>query len=226
MLSGRHIKVFSDFDGTITEQDALKILLRTFGPKNWQSQEEKLLRGEIQERQLLQTAFKDFSLEKHEVSEFLNRKIRIDPAFRPFVEWSQRHHVDLQILSGGFEEFIRVILKREALDFLPVKANQVQIDRSGWRVTLSAQPRLCDLCSHCKSSSIQNEILKNPSDTIVYIGDGLSDLCAIQLADLVFAKGYLRTYCEEKKISYIPFDNFRDVRLVLDNLLRPEVVAA
>jgi 2-hydroxy-3-keto-5-methylthiopentenyl-1-phosphate phosphatase len=56
----------------------------------------------------------------------------------------------------------------------------------------------------------------------VYVGDGLSDRCPSENADLVFAKGDLLAHCREKHIDCIEFRNFRDVerevlrRLVLD----------
>ena len=37
---------------------------------------------------------------------------------------------------------------------------------------------------------------------IVYVGDGYSDRCPVQYADIVFAKGDLQTYCQEQNISY------------------------
>ena len=46
---------------------------------------------------------------------------------------------------------------------------------------------------------------------IIYVGDGLSDWCAASQADMVFAKGDLRGYCEEKSIPYYPFEHLGDV---------------
>ncbi len=45
----------------------------------------------------------------------------------------------------------------------------------------------------------------------VFIGDGMSDRCAVDTADWVFAKGTLATYCRQRGIQYTPFATFADV---------------
>ena len=42
-------------------------------------------------------------------------------------------------------------------------------------------------------------------------GDGYSDVCAIDETDLLFAKSYLQSYCEEENITHNPFDTFADI---------------
>ena len=60
---------------------------------------------------------------------------------------------------------------------------------------------------------------------IVYIGDGHTDLCPIQLADLVYAKGFLKTHCEEKLFRFLPFQTFKDIKLGMERLLQRRVFA-
>ncbi len=46
---------------------------------------------------------------------------------------------------------------------------------------------------------------------IVYIGDGYSDRCPAQFADVVFAKGSLVGFCETNNITFHRFEAFADV---------------
>ena len=45
----------------------------------------------------------------------------------------------------------------------------------------------------------------------VFVGDGISDRCAVKEADLVLAKDVLRDWCREHGYPYEPVENFRDV---------------
>jgi 2-hydroxy-3-keto-5-methylthiopentenyl-1-phosphate phosphatase len=45
----------------------------------------------------------------------------------------------------------------------------------------------------------------------VYVGDGYSDRCAAELADLVFARRGLARYLDERGLAYEPFDDFHQI---------------
>ncbi len=212
----RQIKVFSDFDGTISSKDSLKLLLNRFAGPQWSRLEKKLLNGELSESVVLQKAFDAIDLPFTQAIQFLLKEVRIDSGFKPFVQWTKREGVDLTILSGGFENFIRPLLLREGLVDMPVLANQVSVRGKVWEVSACKISRLCELCNHCKTASLVQEIQKNPETFIVYIGDGHTDHCPVQLADLIFAKAGLREYCEAKQLPYVPYETFFDIRQVLE----------
>jgi 2-hydroxy-3-keto-5-methylthiopentenyl-1-phosphate phosphatase len=56
-------------------------------------------------------------------------------------------------------------------------------------------------------------------DVIVYIGDGRSDTCAVQHADVVFAKDYLAAWCTEQRIPHHPYRTLSDVQRILASKL-------
>lgn len=217
-LDPQRAVIFCDFDGTITEQDSLKWLLRSHGPKNWPEIEEKMSKGLLSERQVLQSIFSNMTLNWDEAKETLIKAIRLDPGFRSFMYWALKSSLKFKILSGGFEEVIDLLLAEEGFVGIPRVANRVSASAKGWSVSISETPRLCDLCSHCKSWSIQKKITDSPESTIVYIGDGLSDICAIHLADIIFAKGSLAKYCAEKNMNFFEFSNFFEVKTQLESL--------
>ena len=61
----------------------------------------------------------------------------------------------------------------------------------------------------CKCSVIKK--LKEKYKKVLYIGDGQSDFCAADKADILFAKGSLLKYCKTNNISSIEFENFNDI---------------
>jgi 2-hydroxy-3-keto-5-methylthiopentenyl-1-phosphate phosphatase len=48
-------------------------------------------------------------------------------------------------------------------------------------------------------------------DPVVYIGDGYSDRCAVELADRVFARDSLAEYLDSLGRPYEPFETLSDV---------------
>ena len=63
--------------------------------------------------------------------------------------------------------------------------------------------------------SKRNILINNTNDldneVSVFIGDGISDFCASNYADIVFAKKRLASYCWKNNITYHDFKNFQDV---------------
>ena len=46
---------------------------------------------------------------------------------------------------------------------------------------------------------------------VIFIGDGLSDLCALPQADIIFARGDLLDYCRANKIPAFAYKDFYDI---------------
>ena len=118
--------------------------------------------------------------------------------------------IPIHIVSDGFDLYIRHVLEREQLSHLPFYSNELIIEAGG---TLSPHfpytDEECRMCANCK----RNHLLTKSGDdsVIVYIGNGYSDQCPSNYADVVFAKGALLTYCERENITYHRFESFDDV---------------
>lgn len=221
-ISRSSVTIFSDFDGTISDKDSLKFLLNHYGASHWQNVEDQMSSGEMAEREGLPKAFENFPLSWEMARAFVLKNVKIDPTFKAFAEWCRLSGHSLSVLSGGFEGFIKPLLARENLQHIPVLANDVKVEKSKWNVTPCATRRLCSLCNHCKTSSLVEAAFEQPESLIVYIGDGHTDTCPVEVADVVFAKSYLKEYCEKKNIRHIPFSNFQHVLDVLSDRLRTD----
>ena len=77
----------------------------------------------------------------------------------------------------------------------------------------------CGRCGNCKRNVVEGlraeAAARGAYPRIVFIGDGSSDRCGAQVADLVFAKLRLRAWCDENGVDYIPFETMADVITVL-----------
>ena len=202
------IYVFTDFDGTITQRDLLYYLLDVAAPKAWHTIEDALTTGKIEEKRALQKEFDLLTLSLEEaIAIVLN--VPIDPYFHQFVHFCQQHHIPLEILSGGFEQFIAAYLKRQQLEFIPFHSNKAHVVNKRWQIIGSPNPKIRNRCNHCKTYWLQQK--QNAGYIIVYIGDGNTDRCPATHAHYRFAKGDLALYLEQQGYPYIPFENFADV---------------
>lgn len=212
-------RIFSDFDGTISDKDSLKFILSRHGGDRWKLLEQMIFEGRISEREALPKMFDAFPILPVQARAEILDAVRLDPTFKTFVEWSREMRHELSILSGGFGSFIYPLLEREGLQDLPVVANDISISDSSWKIERAPAKALCDLCTHCKSSSLLEATRSVSDGPIVYIGDGHTDFCPMQLAHLVFAKSSLKKHCQEYGKDFVSFENFQDVQHLLHEAL-------
>ncbi len=203
--------VFTDFDGTIAVNDIGDAMFERFGDVNVCAESfEQYRSGKIDARDCWKRGFASVSsVTKNEFTEFALSH-SADVHFKTFVEFCSRKNISVTILSDGFDAYIDPVLQREGLDWLPRYSNELQFNSDG-----TVEPIFpftdaeCTRCANCK----RNHVLTKSSDdqVIVYIGDGISDRCPAQFADIVFAKDSLVSFCETHNITFHRFENFSDV---------------
>ena len=67
----------------------------------------------------------------------------------------------------------------------------------------------CKTCGNCKKKHLPGE--DREEKTVIYVGDGLSDLCPAKYSDIVFAKGNLQKYLTREGKEFFPFETLKDV---------------
>lgn len=212
-------QVFSDFDGTISRSDSLKLLLDEFGGDAWTAIEAQMNAGGLTEREAVTQVFREFPISVSEATDWVLKNVSIDPAFSTFYRWVQEKNASLTILSGGFVQFIRPLLAREGLPNVRVIANSAMDAGAGWEIRPAGSEVECLAFHHCKCSSMSLNS-QNSMRLTVYIGDGNTDHCPATRADLVFAKRSLAEFCRQRGVSFTSFEDFRDVRMYLEGLLK------
>jgi len=225
-MKNYRLKIFCDFDGTITKND---VWINSFG-KFINDREkfetvcedfyaEKINAREAGERQL--KLVENFSYEK--LNEYLNSE-EIDEYFKDFIEYCREKDHEVTIVSGGYEYYIDFILKKENID---IKFFGCELKQSEDKKLSSVYPysdEYCQLCETCKRNILINNTNDLENEVSVYIGDGISDQCVSGFADIVFAKGRLASYCWKNNITYFEYKNFSDVKNKIIKLTEEKMI--
>ncbi len=201
--------IFCDFDGTIAQNDVGDMLFKTFA--NWPECEmlvQQWLRGEISSRECMEREAVTARLTREQLDAFCDAQA-LTPGFIEFTEFCRQRNWPLLVLSDGLDYYIQRILLRHGLD-LPILANHLEFVSPDRIVTSFPYfEHSCGKCGNCKGYHLRR--LAKPGKKIAYIGDGYSDRCGAQEANLIFAKGDLAKWCEEKLREYFRFENFENV---------------
>jgi len=212
------LKIFVDFDGTITKIDVGEAFGNHFGNKEKNDEViAEWIDGKVSSTDVWKIMLQYIQpFNQKDFDEFIGR-IEIDETFVPFVQFCRQNNFGTMVLSDGFDLYIKKILEREGLADVQVYCNELSVnEKNEYVLNFPYGDEECKLCGNCK----RNHILTHTADEdfIIYIGDGYSDKCPIQFCDFIFAKGALLKYCEINRITYFPFDNFNDVAAKLTEL--------
>ena len=198
-----------DFDGTITEQDLLDAIALAFGDEEvYREVDEGLDDHTLTLNEVIRREFEPVRAPLEDVQRWVLANVRVRPGFHEVVELARERGWRMVIVSSGFRELIEPVLEREGLSRLEILSNTVDPDPAGWKVRFRVS-ETCEVCGQpCKRSTAA--ALADGTE-LVYVGDGYSDRCAAELADLVFARRGLASYLEERGVPFERFDDFHSV---------------
>jgi HAD superfamily phosphoserine phosphatase-like hydrolase len=203
----RPLAIFSDFDGTISHPDTLNFLAETFSSLEFRRGiGRQIASGEISLRDGIQQEVNAIQGTLEEVLSLLREHVQIDNAFPAFASWCQQAGIPLTILSAGIKDVIENLLRPYNLSQVRILANPLRIAEGKWSLQfLDDTP-----WGHDKSRAVHQA--KTEGYWAVFLGDGLSDRRAAEMADLVFAKSGLAHYCTEQQIPHKLFTSFAEVQ--------------
>ena len=198
-----------DFDGTITEQDLLDEIAQTFGDEEvYREVDEGLDDRSLSLNEVIRREFEPVRAPLEEVRQWVLENVRVRPGFRELVELARRRGWRFVIVSSGFRELIEPVLEREGLAHVELLSNTVDADPDGWKVRFRVS-EACEVCGQpCKRATAA--ALADGTE-LVYVGDGYSDRCAAESADLVFARRGLASYLEEQGLPFERFEDFHSI---------------
>lgn len=199
--------VFFDFDNTMTSFDALDAIIERFAvDRRWMALEARWKKGEIGSRQCLTGQLKSLRVTKRSLQDYLD-SVRVDPWTKKLFHWLKQHQAKPIILSDNFSWIINYVLKKNNIKGIKVYANRLAFKKDQ---LIPSFPYVssCSRCGHCKKSQFP---VSSKGKTIVYIGDGRSDMCPASEADFVFAKDPLWSYLKKKKRPCRKFLDFKDI---------------
>lgn len=203
--------VFSDFDGTIARRDVGNRLFSRFTGGRSADLVPAWKAGEITSREILQQEAAMFEGTEEQVYTFLDT-FDLSDGFVELESLCRADGVPLIILSDGLTLYIRHILARHGVTDIEIHANLGHLRDGQISVEFPYPLGACGRCGNCKGDRIAEYRRSHPEKIhAVFIGDGLSDTCAIKQTDTLFAKKDLKQYCIENKIRYHGYNTFRDV---------------
>lgn len=215
MMKSCRLKIFCDFDGTITKNDVwINSLGKFINDKvkfeniceDFNSQKISTRECNLSQLELIE----NFSFDKFD--SYLDEE-QIDDHFPDFVDFCRQNNHELKIVSSGMDYYLNYILKRKQIvaDFFSTK---IIFDETNNKISCNFEygDEYCKECETCKRNILINNTNDLDNEVSVFIGDGVSDFCVSRYADIVFAKGRLASYCWKNNITYFEYKNFLDVK--------------
>ena len=205
------LAIFTDFDGTITEEDTLVMVLDQFALKPWRHIEDLVTEKKLSEKEGLKAEFDLIDGSMNEILQYIKDNVKIDPTFPAFAHWCRMENIPLIVLSGGFKLFIKETFKKFSINHdIRIYANSVKVTDDKWKIIPSSLPKINDLCNHCKTHHLIEA--KKDENTVVYVGNGNTDRCPAEQADIIFAKDQLADYLTQQQIPYHRFTTFSEIK--------------
>ncbi|KAL8846736.1 MAG: hypothetical protein Q9221_008210 [Calogaya cf. arnoldii] len=218
---------FTDFDGTITLNDSNDWLTDNlgFGEKLRRQCNVDTLNDKVTFRESFWEMMESVKTPFPDCIRLLSENIKLDPYFNDFYQWSRANAVPVIVVSSGMTPIIRSLLVHligpEAND-IEIVSNEVEDkpgktkdQEDGWQLKYHDDSGF----GHDKSLTIRpyaEHFAARPNEprpTMLYAGDGVSDLSAARETDLLFAKkGHdLITYCEREGIPFTVFEDWQSI---------------
>jgi 2,3-diketo-5-methylthio-1-phosphopentane phosphatase len=203
--------VFVDFDGTIAPSDTTDLLLEQFADPRWQDIEDEWKAGRIGSRECLVRQIDLVRATPDELDAFVSG-IGIDPSFPAFVSLCQAQDYHVTVVSDGLDRAVGAVLAQAGID-LPYFANHLEwLGGDRWRLGFPHARSDCrSLSGNCKCQFAEAAV----GAVRVVVGDGRSDFCVSERADLVLAKGALAQHCRGNDLPYFGFHTFDEARDLL-----------
>ena len=209
------VKIFIDFDGTITQQDVGDAMFERFGGIQCRDIISQYREGLIS---AVECFHRESALcgmvNRGELDGFID-SCEIDRTFVEFLSVCHQRNFECYILSDGMDYYIKRILANNGIRDISCYSNILGFDTVDGNHTVRFAPsfpyrdEVCERCASCKRNHMLT--LSGDDDIIVYIGEGYSDRCPARYADVVFAKDELLHYCREENISFYEYRTFSDV---------------
>ena len=213
--------VICDFDGTISQEDVGIAVIEALGLEEAWEIEWRWRRGEISSMECLSQQWRLVQLPVRELLALID-SLPLDLDFPRFVALCRERQAEVVVVSDGLDLYVDRMLERMGFtpcagdeasvgedSCLPRFVNHAALTRQGVAITFPHRSDVCALCGNCKTAHLFR--LRPHFQRTIYIGDGHSDRCPAQYADILFAKSHLAEFCQQQRLPYIPFDNFSDI---------------
>ncbi len=220
MANSPRLRVLLDFDGTLVGPNVAMLLVETFcpdGARVAREVDEALHAGSISLREAWDREVALLPADRlDEMREFVVQEVPLREGAHELAALLLRHSVDVTVLSGGLDFFIRPVLDREGFPY-PVLSERLLVDSARLGIEYPHGHPDCRICGICKAQVVVR--YARPGAPTVFVGDGSTDRYAAEVADVVFARRRLQEYCRRQGIPYLAFETFDPVTATIKSWL-------
>ncbi|AOY06976.1 2-hydroxy-3-keto-5-methylthiopentenyl-1-phosphate phosphatase [Bacillus subtilis] len=210
--------IICDFDGTITMNDNIINIMKTFAPPEWVALKDGVLSKTLSIKEGVGRMFGLLpSRLKEEITSFVLEDAKIREGFREFVAFINEQEIPFYVISGGMDFFVYPLLEG-IVEKDRIYCNHASFDNDYIHIDWphSCKGTCSNQCGCCKPSVIHE--LSEPNQYIIMIGDSVTDVEAAKLSDLCFARDYLLNECREKNLNHLPYQDFYEIRKEIENV--------
>jgi 2-hydroxy-3-keto-5-methylthiopentenyl-1-phosphate phosphatase len=221
LIDGRAPIIFCDYDGTITEEDVIQMVMRTFAPPEWK----EIVADILDHRTLsINDGLKQLfallpSAQRDDITNYVKTHVRFRSGFDDLLAFCAAHEIPFLVVSGGVDFLITPMLERLSAP-LELYCNHAHFEAEYIHIETPWAPESCEPCQQCACCKIRILDKYDPDQYYrITIGDSLTDLGMTERADLAFARARLLDYVLDRQLPVTRFECFSDVQAVLASRL-------
>ncbi len=203
--------IVSDFDGTISKKDFFTYATESILTDNDMLPWLQYKKGQISHVNALNQIFNKIHLPKNEFDNFID-KIEIEEYFLPTLNLCREKSIDFHIVSAGADYYILRILERIGAQNVNLLTNPSDYSQERG-LELYPPNKTFEFYDEDLGVSKKDFVLKLKSKGyfVLFAGDGMPDIDAAKVADVVFARDYLVDLCNRHNIQYKRFETYYDI---------------
>ena len=215
-LSRPKLAVLSDFDGTLTAMNVMDSLYEEFGGPSRRRLMERWRRGEISTMEEIEGVFRTVKASRMVMESYLHT-VQLDPDFLELLSLCRRSDIFFAIVSDGFRWYIDYILERHGVRDVPVYAGDIIVLEDGLKFDFPWYDPAYPLRSTAKPQIVRD--FQRRGFRVLFIGDGLSDVEVLQVADQIYAKDVLLQHARQDGADVREFNTLGEVYSDLSRLV-------
>lgn len=206
------LALISDFDGTISEKDFFDSVIEKYFDESALEPWREFIRGEKTHFDALKEIFAQIHVPEEDLINFINN-LHIDKKFFEVCSLCSENEIPIYICSAGCDYYIRIMIGHEIDDY----NIKLVTNYSFYSPTMGLQmqrpfktEKYYDFAVGINKAKLAED-MQSQGYKVIYCGDGIPDLGAARISDVVFAKSVLKEICQKEGITTQKFNDFNDV---------------
>jgi len=215
LMESAVLLVQCDFDDTIADGNVSAAIREAFCADEWRVVREEYYAGKHSVEESNQKQFTLFRASEEELLDFIHKTVVVRDGFKEFAEYCDSVGIKLVVVSSGLDLYVEPTLQRLGIKDVEAHTAKARITSSG--IVLDYFSPSGRLITRGFKEAFLREF-KNRGYTVIYVGDGLSDVGPATEADFVIARSRLERHLKAHGLPYYGFRTFDDVKLHVETI--------